>query len=115
MSYIAADAVVAMGGYKTTCEILSVGKPAVVVPRIKPSREQCIRAENLANLGVLAAIQNDLTLDILLRSLLQQLQTPQISQPKINLNGLPKINQYISTLLAKKERDYTNSKLKIQN
>ncbi|WP_416212206.1 hypothetical protein [Nostoc sp. DedSLP03] len=28
-----------MGGYKTTCEILSVGKPSVVVPRIKPSRE----------------------------------------------------------------------------
>ncbi|MDZ8070815.1 MAG: glycosyltransferase [Nostoc sp. DedQUE08] len=63
-----------MGGYKTTCEILSVGKPAVVVPRIKPSREQCIRAENLANLGVLAAIHpKDLTPDILLRSLLQQL------------------------------------------
>ncbi|MEH2355445.1 glycosyltransferase family protein [Nostoc sp.] len=105
MSYIAAaDAVVAMGGYNTTCEILSVGKPAVVVPRIKPSREQCIRAENLANLGVLVAIHpNDLTPDILLRSLLQQLQTPQISQTAINLNGLPKISQYISTLLAKKK------------
>ncbi|WP_448265266.1 glycosyltransferase family protein [Nostoc sp. DSM 114159] len=105
MSYItAADAVVAMGGYNTICEILSVGKPAVVVPRIKPSREQCIRAENLANLGILAAIHpNYLTPDILLRSLLQQLQTPQISQPKINLNGLPKISQYISTLLAKKK------------
>ncbi|WP_414514940.1 hypothetical protein [Nostoc sp. PCC 9305] len=55
-------------------------------------------------MGVLAAIHpNDLTPDILLRSLLQQLQTPQISQPKINLNGLPKISQYISTLLAKKK------------
>ncbi len=105
MSYIAAaDAVVAMGGYNTTCEILSAGKPAVVVPRIKPSREQCIRAEHLSKLGILAAIHpNDLTPDILLRSLLQQLQTPQISFPTINLDGLPKISQYISTLLAKKK------------
>ncbi|MFN6517164.1 MAG: glycosyltransferase family protein [Nostoc sp. CreGUA01] len=104
MSYIAAaDAVVAMGGYNTTCEILSVGKPAVIVPRIKPSQEQCIRAELLAKLGVLAAIHPDnLTPDILLRSLLQQLHTPQISIPEINLNGLPKISQYISTLIAKK-------------
>ncbi len=105
MSYVAAaDAVVAMGGYNTTCEILTVGKPAVVVPRIKPSREQCIRAEHLSKLGVLAAIHpNDLTPDILLRSLLQQLQTPQISLPTINLDGLPKISQYISALLAKKK------------
>ncbi|WP_196511387.1 glycosyltransferase family protein [Nostoc sp. NZL] len=105
MSYIAAaDAVVAMGGYNTTCEILSVGKPAVVIPRIKPSREQCIRAEHLEKLGILAAIHpNDLAPDILLRSLLQQLQTPQISLTTINLDGLPKISQYISTLLAKKK------------
>lgn len=105
MSYIAAaDTVVTMGGYNTTCEILSVGKPAVVVPRIKPSQEQSIRAEHLAKLGVLAAIHpNDLTPDILLRSLLQQLDTPQISRTAINLNGLPKISQYISTLLTKKK------------
>ncbi len=104
MSYIAAaDAVVGMGGYNTTCEILSVGKPAVIVPRIKPSQEQCIRAELLAKLGVLAAIHPDnLTPDILLRSLLQQLHTSQISIPEINLNALPKISQYISTLIAKK-------------
>jgi predicted glycosyltransferase len=104
MSYIAAaDALVAMGGYNTTCEILSVGKPAVIVPRIKPSQEQCIRAEHLARLGALAAIHpNDLTPDILLRSLLQKLHTPQISIPEINLNALPQITEYISTLLAKK-------------
>lgn len=104
MSYIAAaDAVVAMGGYNTTCEILSVNKPAVIVPRIKPSQEQYIRAKHLAKLGVLAIIHpNDLTPDILLRSLLQQLHIPKISIPEINLNGLPKISQYISTLLAKK-------------
>jgi predicted glycosyltransferase len=104
MSYIAAaDVIVAMGGYNTTCEILSVNKPAVIVPRIKPSQEQYIRAEHLAKLGFFTTIHpKDLTPDILLRSLLQQLHISQISIPEINLNALPKISQYISTLLVKK-------------
>ena len=32
----AADVVVAMGGYNSTCEILSQGKKAVLVPRVRP-------------------------------------------------------------------------------
>jgi predicted glycosyltransferase len=40
-----ADAVVTMGGYNTTCEILSQGKPSLVVPRETPRLEQRIRAE----------------------------------------------------------------------
>ncbi|MDM9385410.1 glycosyltransferase [Chlorogloeopsis sp. ULAP01] len=109
MSYVAAaDAVVAMGGYNTICEILSVGKPAVIVPRVKPSQEQWIRAEHLAKLGVMTAIHPDhLTPDVLLESVLQQLNTPphkKISTPIIDLSALPKISQYICTLLAKKKR-----------
>ncbi|MBH8565424.1 glycosyltransferase [Nostoc sp. CENA67] len=107
MSYIAAaDALVTMGGYNTTCEILSVGKPAVVVPRHKPSQEQWIRAEQLAKRGVLKAIHPDnLTPESLLRSLLEQLDTPQsqISHPAIDLNGLPNISQYIKTLITNKK------------
>lgn len=40
-----ADVVVSMGGYNTTCEILSLGKPSLVVPREEPRLEQRIRAE----------------------------------------------------------------------
>ncbi|WP_243360515.1 glycosyltransferase family protein [Fundidesulfovibrio terrae] len=40
-----ADVVVSMGGYNTTCEILSMGKPSLVVPREEPRLEQRIRAE----------------------------------------------------------------------
>ncbi len=47
----AADVVVAMGGYNTTCEILSQQKPSLVVPREKPRLEQRIRAEVLAEQG----------------------------------------------------------------
>jgi predicted glycosyltransferase len=37
--------VVAMGGYNTFCEILSFDKPALIVPRTFPRKEQYIRAK----------------------------------------------------------------------
>ena len=49
----AADVVVAMGGYNTVCELLTLHKRAVVVPRVKPGLEQCIRAERMSALGLL--------------------------------------------------------------
>lgn len=48
-----ADGVVAMGGYNTFCEILSMDKPAIIVPRTHPRREQVIRAEAAEGLGLL--------------------------------------------------------------
>jgi predicted glycosyltransferase len=47
----AADLVVAMAGYNTTAEILSVGTPALLVPRSGPSAEQRMRAELFAERG----------------------------------------------------------------
>ncbi|HKB41917.1 MAG TPA: glycosyltransferase, partial [Gemmataceae bacterium] len=54
-----ADQVVAMGGYNTVCEVLSFGKPALIVPRVSPRREQLIRAERLRALGLLDVLQPD--------------------------------------------------------
>lgn len=54
MSLIAAaDVVLAMGGYNTVCELLTLHKRAVIVPRIKPGQEQSIRAERMSDLGLL--------------------------------------------------------------
>jgi predicted glycosyltransferase len=47
-----AGGVVAMGGYNTFCEILSLDKPAILIPRIAPRREQLIRATRAAELGL---------------------------------------------------------------
>src|SRR6266567_2162023 len=47
-----ADRVVAMGGYNTVYEVLSFEKPALIVPRVRPRREQLIRAERLRALGL---------------------------------------------------------------
>jgi predicted glycosyltransferase len=51
--YRRAVGVVAMGGYNTFCEILSFDKPALIVPRTKPRREQLIRAKRAARMGLL--------------------------------------------------------------
>ena len=39
--------IVAMGGYNTVCEVLSLGRPALIAPRVSPRAEQVLRAERL--------------------------------------------------------------------
>ncbi|MCZ6487495.1 MAG: glycosyltransferase [Gammaproteobacteria bacterium] len=46
------SAIVAMGGYNTFCEILSLDKPALIVPRSTPRLEQLIRATRAVELGL---------------------------------------------------------------
>jgi predicted glycosyltransferase len=47
-----ATGVVAMGGYNTFCEILSLDKPALIMPRVAPRMEQLVRAQRASELGV---------------------------------------------------------------
>ena len=49
-------AVVAMGGYNTFCEILSLDKPALIVPRSVPRQEQLIRASRAAGIGLVSML-----------------------------------------------------------
>lgn len=53
-----AAGVVAMGGYNTFCEILSFDKPAIIVPREKPRREQWIRAKRAQDLGLVRMLED---------------------------------------------------------
>ena len=48
-----------MGGYNTFCEILSFGKPALLVPRTTPRLEQYLRAERAQALGLVRMLAND--------------------------------------------------------
>jgi predicted glycosyltransferase len=54
-----AAAVVAMGGYNTFCEILSLDKPALIVPRTRPRLEQYIRAVEAERLGLVRMLSED--------------------------------------------------------
>jgi predicted glycosyltransferase len=53
------DVLVCMGGYNTLCEAASTGTPAVCVPRVRPRREQLIRARAFARLGLLRVVEPD--------------------------------------------------------
>lgn len=54
-----AERIVAMGGYNTTCEAIALGKPTLIVPRIVPRREQIVRAERFAELGLIDVLRPD--------------------------------------------------------
>ena len=54
-----ATSVISMGGYNTFCEILSLDKRALIVPRKTPRLEQAIRAEHAARLGLLRQLDGD--------------------------------------------------------
>jgi predicted glycosyltransferase len=51
--------IVAMGGYNTFCEILSLDKPALIVPRSVPRQEQSIRASRATDLGLVSMLDPD--------------------------------------------------------
>ena len=51
--------VVAMAGYNTFCEILSLDKRAILVPRVRPRREQVMRAMRAAELELVRTLDPD--------------------------------------------------------
>ncbi len=55
--------IVAMGGYNTFCEILSLDKPALIVPRSVPRMEQTIRASRAVELGLVSMLDPGLGRD----------------------------------------------------
>jgi predicted glycosyltransferase len=89
-SYIAAaDVVIAMGGYNSVCELLSAEKPAIVVPRIAPRKEQLIRAEALSRRGLLRMIHPDqATPERLLEEMERLVERPAPVRP-MAMDGLP--------------------------
>jgi predicted glycosyltransferase len=54
-----ADRVICMGGYNTVCEVLAFQKRALIVPRVRPRREQIIRAERLVAMGLVDMLHPD--------------------------------------------------------
>lgn len=100
----AADVVVSMGGYNTVCELLTLHKRAVIVPRVRPVQEQCIRAERMAALGLLRYVHPDrLTPQGLLDTVLQETASLHGSGENpitIRLEGLDEVGREIFRLLG---------------
>lgn len=95
-----ADAVVAMGGYNTVCELLSFERPALIVPRVAPRREQLIRAEALARRGLVRVLHPDrLDADTLDEAILALLRAPARPRAPVSLEGLPALVDLLGELL----------------
>lgn len=54
-----AAGVVCLGGYNTFCEVLSLGKRCLIVPRVRPRTEQLLRAEAASRLGLARMLHPD--------------------------------------------------------
>jgi predicted glycosyltransferase len=100
----AADVVVAMAGYNTVCEILSFNKRAIVIPRVRPTEEQWIRAERMSRLGLFKTIHPDeLTPERLMRGLNDSLTGDGEVVTALSLNALPLIAERVNGLLRQTE------------
>jgi predicted glycosyltransferase len=100
----AADLVVCMGGYNTVCEVLTLGKRAIVVPRVRPVQEQWIRAQRMATRGLLRALHPDRlsaqTLGAALCEELATLERPSRPRPALNMDGLENVTTSIQAHLS---------------
>jgi predicted glycosyltransferase len=95
-----AERVIAMGGYNTVCEVLSYNKPALVVPRIHPRREQLIRAQRLQDLGLLDVLHPDRLSPAALGEWLARPVGPRpVARQCINLDGLASLPRLLAEVL----------------
>ncbi len=96
--------VVAMGGYNTFCEILSLDKRAVLVPRSTPRMEQTLRARRAASLGLIAMLDSEgdrspQAMSVALRAVERQ-ALPSAAGANALLSGLEVICERVDTLLG---------------
>ncbi len=95
-----AAGVVAMGGYNTFCEVLSLDKRALIVPRTKPRLEQFIRASRAAELGLVSMLSDDGSYDpavmaAALRALPRQQRPSDVVVPGL-LEGLKNVTRLVA-------------------
>ena len=100
-----AAGVVAMGGYNTFCEVLSMDKRALIVPRIAPRQEQFIRTSRGAALGLVSMLADDGRYDAAvmaaaLRHLPRQKRPSEVVVPGL-LEGLPNVSRLIAPWVEK--------------
>jgi predicted glycosyltransferase len=95
-----AAAVACLGGYNTFCEVISLNKRCLIVPRVTPRAEQRLRAEAARALGLVQTLEPDrLTPETLADALVRLPDQPLPASHRIPglLDGL----RYISATVAR--------------
>jgi predicted glycosyltransferase len=100
--------VVAMAGYNTFCEILSLDKRAILVPRVLPRREQVMRAQRAASLELAYMLDPEgphepEIMTTALRNLLDQ-PLPSTRRAAEMLNGLSVITDLVADRVGRPVR-----------
>lgn len=92
--------VIGMAGYNSVCEILSYGKPALLVPRETPRKEQVIRTARFAELGMVGMLSHrDLTPAALTRWMRGNPQ-PLASSP-VRFTALDEVSRLVADLFRR--------------
>lgn len=95
-----ATRVIAMGGYNTTTEVLSYGKPLLMVPRVWPRREQLERAERFAALGLLDYLHPEHLSPELLSRWLSREVAPACASEQLDFGALAHLPTALAELLT---------------
>jgi predicted glycosyltransferase len=96
-----ADRIVAMAGYNTACEILSFEKPALLVPRIHPRREQWMRAARLQAMSLVDVLQPDaLTPAAIGRWLDRDLPQARPAREVVDFKGLDRLPRLLDEVMT---------------
>lgn len=104
--YAEADVVVSMAGYNTVCELLSMRRRAVLVPRAEPVMEQLIRARLFAERGIFDLVEpTDLTPSSLMGKVLGAAARMDDVVPTIDLGGLTRVRERAQALLEEHGND----------
>ena len=102
----AADVVLSMGGYNTICEVLSLAKRAVIVPRVEPRLEQWIRCCRLSELGLIRVVHpHEATSKRLFNEVMGSLSDDEPCQSEaVSLTGLQRVSEIVQSYERRNRR-----------
>lgn len=99
-----ASRVVTMGGYNSMIEVLSFGRPTLVVPRVRPRQEQWIRARRLEALDLVDVVHPAaLSADAITAWLAAPVRAPRV-QGRVAFDGLEHVRRRVQALLGTDSR-----------
>ena len=97
------DAVVATAGYHSAVEVLQSRLPALLCPRSFPNREQLVRAERLAALGLLRCLPQP-TPEQLLPAVEELLSRGLSTRPLPSMDGCTRVVNVVQQLCSRPQR-----------
>ena len=96
------DALVCMGGYNTLTEAVARGLPTVCVPRVRPRREQLIRAEAFSRRRLIRLLEPDRLEPDVLRTEIEAALISRAFRPrtKLDLGGARRVAHHLMELAS---------------